>query len=163
MNCVTLLVGPIASGKSTWVQQAAALGHVIVNDDAIYAAVHGGDYGRYEHELKLLYKSTENHILTIALAIGRPVVVDRPNIKRLGRARYVGLARAFDTLVEAVVFPRAAPEVHAQRRMDSDPRGQDYAFWLGVAHRHDLGYEEPSMDEGFNHLVVLADNWKDQP
>ena len=47
-----LLVGPIASGKSTYSNKAAKEGAIIVNDDAIVTALHGGDHTLYDKALK---------------------------------------------------------------------------------------------------------------
>lgn len=153
---VYMLVGPIASGKSTWVDQflgdRRSPGAVTVSDDAIYRAVHGGHYGLYEKELKLLYKSIENHILATGIALGRDVIVDRPHVSVEGRKRVLGIAAAFDVPVIAVVFPVVDEETHAYRRFVGDSRGYDLAYWAEVARRQLADYEPPTLNEGFDSI-----------
>jgi predicted kinase len=148
---VRVLVGMIASGKSTYAREAARRqGAVIVNDDAIVQAVHGGDYSLYDKALKPLYKSVENHIAAVAVALGRDVVVDRgTNVSSAARRRWLGLASSLDCWAEAVVFGNAGPATHAGRRCEDDPRGHDYDYWLRVATAHDARWEPPVASEGW--------------
>ena len=132
-----ILVGMIASGKTTYSKLAAMQGIICVNDDAIVNLVHGGNYTIYDKNLKLLYKSIENHIISQALGMGKTVLVDRGlNISKRGRERYIALAKSFDVPIEAIVLPFERAEVHAQRRFDSDSRGYAYKYWLDVAKVH---------------------------
>ena len=151
-----VLVGMIASGKSTLARKLAAEGAVIVNDDAIVTAVHGGDYSLYENRLKPLYKSVENHVAATGVALGRCVVIDRGvNVRRDSRARWVALARSFDIPSVAVCFPNEGPHVHAERRHTHDSRGASFDSWLEVAKQHDADFSVPSLDEGFNRVVLV--------
>jgi predicted kinase len=140
-----LLVGPIASGKSTYCRKAAKDGAIILNDDSIVTAVHGGDYRLYCESLKPLYKAVENSLLSTALAMGLRVVVDRPNHSVKMRRRFIGLAHSFDVPVTIVMFKRESPEVHGERRYLSDPRGYDLDYWVNVARYHDQVYEPPNQ------------------
>ena len=56
---IKVLVGHISSGKTTYSSQCAREGWVIINDDAIVNAVHGGDYTLYDKQWKPLYKGCE--------------------------------------------------------------------------------------------------------
>ena len=151
-----VLVGMIASGKSTLAKKLASEGAVIVNDDAIVTAVHGGDYTLYERRLKPLYKSIENHITTTGIALGRCVVVDRGvNVSRSARARWVALARSLDIPSIAVCFPNEGAHVHAERRHTHDARGCSFESWLEVAKRHEADFSIPTLDEGFNRVVLV--------
>ena len=76
---VEILVGFIASGKSTYSKHRASQGAIVINDDAIVNAVHSNIYELYDKNLKPLYKAVENTILEMALALNRDVVIDRPN------------------------------------------------------------------------------------
>ena len=150
-----ILVGAISSGKSTYSREQAKKGAIILNDDALVVALHG-DYRFYDKNLKPLYKSIENQIISSALTLRRDVIVDRPNHSRQMRRRYIGLAHSFDVLVRLVLFERQTPEIHAQRRFESDSRGHSYAYWLEVAQHHDRIFEYPSEDEGFDEIL----EWK---
>ena len=145
-----VLVGMIASGKSTYARNAARQGAICVNDDAIVNMLHADDYTLYKKELKVLYKSVENHVIGTGLAIGRLVLVDRGlNVSVNGRQRWIALARSFDVPCEAIVFKHDGCDVHARRRTDSDSRGHPYEYWLRVANVHNSEYSIPKIDEGF--------------
>lgn len=72
---IEVLCGMIASGKSTYCVKKAKEGYVIVNDDSIVNAVHGGVYALYDKSFKPLYKSIEDHILHTAVAMGKHVII----------------------------------------------------------------------------------------
>ena len=150
----------ICSGKSTYCKNAAQHGQLILNDDAIVNLVHADQYHLYEEELKIVYKSLENHLVSSVLTVGRSIVVDRGvNVSKSARTRWIALARCFDVPCEAVVFHKESPEIHAERRVRHDDRGYDYAYWLKVAQRHDSIYAEPTLEEGFSnvHNIEFSD------
>lgn len=154
---IQVLVGMIASGKSTYCKSAASQGSLVVNDDAIVNMLHGDNYTLYSKELKTLYKSVENHVVASVLLTGRNVLVDRGlNLSIRGRQRWLSLARSFDVSVEAIVFNNEGPEIHATRRAASDGRGHDYVYWLKVASHHNDHYEPPTVAEGFDAVHVIS-------
>ena len=145
-----VLVGMIASGKSSYARGAAQKGVICMNDDAIINMLHADDYTLYDKSLKVLYKSVENHIIGTALAMQRIVMVDRGlNVSIRGRKRWIALANSFDVPCEAIVFKNEGPEVHAIRRTQMDSRGHPFEYWIRVAKKHQSEYQEPSVDEGF--------------
>lgn len=148
---ILVLVGTIASGKSTFTRRRAMSGnYLVVNDDAIVQAVHGGDYRLYDKKLKPLYKGVENQIAVTAIGLGYSVVVDRGvNLSIDSRRRWIGLGHSLDVPVEAVVFPFESAEAHAKRRAEKDGRGHGGAYWFEVARSHIGRYEPPTLAEGF--------------
>lgn len=150
-----ILIGPIASGKSTYCGQRAKDGAIIINDDAIVTMIHGGHYELYSKELKPLYKIVENTILQTAIHMGRDVIIDRPNYSRSMRRRYIGLAKSLDTQVIAILFERSDPLTHAHRRFKSDPRSNTLEHWIEAANRHESLFEIPSLEEGFDDIIQL--------
>ena len=154
---IQVLVGMIASGKSTYCKKAVGKGSLIVNDDAIVNMLHGDDYTLYSQELKTLYKGVENHVIVSALLMGRNVIVDRGlNVSVSGRQRWISLARSFDVPVEAIVFKNDGPEAHATRRTGSDARGHDYAYWHRVATIHNNLWSPPTEAEGFTAIHTIT-------
>jgi predicted kinase len=149
-----ILIGPIASGKSTYCRRRVREGAVVVNDDSVVTAVHGGEYTLYDKKLKILYKAVEMSIISHALALGRDVIIDRPCMKESTRRRYIEIGRGFEAEVVGVKFTRHAPEVHAERRFKSDGRGHPLEYWLEVAKFHDSVWEEPTEAEGFSKLIL---------
>lgn len=115
--------------------------------------------------LRDCYRQCEDSIAFHALSWGRDVVVDRTNLTREARRRWIDFARIMsghlrrDVILIAVAFPIATPGVHALRRFEADPRGRSYDEWSRVAeHHHAQDLAEPlSADEGFGEIVRMGD------
>jgi shikimate kinase len=154
---VQVLIGMIASGKTTYSKLAARNGYICMNDDAIVEMLHGTDYTLYRKELKPLYKLIENTIINTALAMERSVVIDRGlNISKDSRRRWIALADSLDVYKEAVVFPRRSPDIHATRRTNSDSREYGYEYWLKVASTHNNQWQDPTISEGFDSIRYVT-------
>jgi predicted kinase len=148
---IYILIGPIASGKSTFAKKKAKEGALIINDDSIVNALHANEYTLYNKDLKILYKQLEMVIITTGVALGRDIVIDRPCHSRSTRQRYTEIARSIDHPVTAVLFSDFGPEMHARRRSESDARGYDYEYWLRVAKEHQKMMQPlDAVAEGFN-------------
>ena len=150
---VELLIGPIASGKSTYSKKRAKEGYIIINDDDIVNAMHANYYLLYDEALKPLYKGLENMALNIALSLGKSVVIDRPNYSKAMRRRYIAIASSLDVPVIGVKFKDDGVQEHASRRMKSDSRGGKQEYWEMVYNKHKSLYEEPSLSEGFDDII----------
>lgn len=157
---IELLVGMIASGKSTYCSARAVEGAIIVSDDAIVQAIHGGNYDLYDSELKSLYHSIEDYIVVYAINNGLDIIVDRTNLTRNSRRRFIEQAEAYSAQIIAVKFRVEMPQIHATRRADSDSRGYDYQRWLDIATEHYNKYEVPTLHEGFNDIIELPGHKK---
>ncbi len=141
MPRMEILVGPIASGKSTYARDRATAGDLVVCDDAIVTAVHGGSYAGYDETFKPLYCNIEVAIVTHAAMLRRAVIIDTGGRTRSKRARFSALGRSLGFEVGVVLFPWASASEHARRRMASDPRGMTYDDWLRVALAHEREFQ----------------------
>jgi hypothetical protein len=143
---IKILFGPIASGKSTYARRSAEGGAFVVNDDAIVMACHGGVYAAYEELHKPLYKLLELQIIHYAVHDGADVIIDRPNLKRNTRERYIQIANALDVTCGIVTFRGGAFSgvSDGYRRWASDDRGHDLEYWHEVGCQHARQVEEPS-------------------
>ena len=147
---IEVLIGLIASGKSTWCKHRAEDGWIIINDDSIVNAVHNNNYTLYNKSLKPLYKSIEDHILHTAIAMNKNVVIDRGvDVCLTSRQRWIVLGRALDVSVRAVCFELFDSEVHGKRRFEADNRGWPLDYWVKVAKKWRDKYDMPTMEEGF--------------
>ena len=153
---IEILIGPICSGKGTYARGRAQGGAIVVNDDAIVKAVHGGDYTLYSKSLKPLYRSVEMSIITAAVSLGRDVIIDRGNCMNPScRRKYVGIGRSLDQEVIAVLFPNQGPEWHANARFNKNDRGLPLEHWLGAAQRHQSEFRPPTLEEGFTEISTI--------
>ena len=154
---IQVLVGMVASGKTTYAKNAARSGMLCVNDDAIVNMLHADEYALYNTNLKPLYKTLENTAISTIIAMGKTVVVDRGlNVSVEGRQRWLALAKSFDIPCEAIVFDHDGVSTHAERRAKSDARGHDYNYWLRVASIHNSVYKLPSLEEGFDKINRIS-------
>lgn len=151
-----ILVGMISSGKSTYCQNAANNGFLCLNDDAIVNMLHSNNYGLYDKQLKPIYKSIENNIVSSILLAKKSLIIDRGlNISFDGRRRWIAIAKSFDVICEAIVFKNEGPQIHANRRFISDSRGRSLQEWHEAANRHNSIYKEPSVEEGFDAINYI--------
>lgn len=153
MKYLDILVGPMASGKSTYCNKAAKQGAIIICDDDITMMLHGGNYSLYNTELIPLYKAVENTIIQMGLALNRNVIIDRPNYSIKMRRRYIGLAHSLDALVTCRMFPDEGSSIQALRRFKRNSRGLSLIQWTEAAMRHANLYEEPHLSEGINQII----------
>jgi predicted kinase len=152
-----LLIGLIASGKSTYTRKQAKQGSLVICDDMVVNLVHGNEYTLYDTELKPLYKTIENLVVGMAGTLKRDIVVDSGrNVNANTRKRWICLARSFDMHCRAIVFPRDNVEVHALRRFKNDHRGHSYDYWLEVVKKHNSMYTSPSLEEGIDEIIPIT-------
>lgn len=154
---VEVLVGMIASGKSTYARKRADAGALVVSHDDLSEMLHARY--RYEPELRECYRRMEEDLVVRAMQAGRDVIIDRTHLTKESRARWVDYVHPFwngsRIDIIAVRFPIEAPEVHASRRVSADSRGRSYEEWLRVATHHaEQAQKEPLGDgEGFDEIV----------
>lgn len=148
---IQVLCGMIASGKSTYANNAARSGIICINDDAIVNMLHANNYNLYDEKLKILYKSIENNIISNVLSFGKTILIDRGlNVGLNSRKRWLSLANSFDVRCEAIVFKNEGAEAHAKRRFETNSRGLELNNWIAVAKRDDSIYVKPTIEEGFD-------------
>lgn len=159
---IEVLVGMIASGKSTYARRRADEGAIIISHDDLTEMLHARY--RYESRLREMYRRMEESLAWLALDNGRDVIIDRTHLTSESRDRWVKWAKVYNSLstygyrkppiiVIAVAFPIEAPEVHARRRMN-DHRARPYEEWLLIARHHveQARLEPLSDDEGFSEV-----------
>lgn len=158
---IEVLVGMIASGKSTYARRRADEGALVVSHDDLTRMLHA-EY-RYEHALRDLYRRMEEEVARLAILSGKDVVIDRTHLSRESRKRWVRFANwphfaewARPAIV-AIVFPVEHPDVHARRRFEADPRGRPLGQWHEVAyHHHQQWTAEPIDDrERFDRVISM--------
>lgn len=159
-----LLIGMIASGKSTYARRRADEGAIVISHDDLTAMLHV-QY-RYEPGLRQQYRAAEEKLAHVFLAAGRDVVIDRTHLTAESRKRWVDFTRwpnfgpEREPAIVAVAFPVEPPEVHARRRFDFDARGRSYKDWLRVAQHHYAQQLAEPLDpraEGFDAMKVEAE------
>jgi predicted kinase len=135
MPKLELLIGMIASGKSTYAKKRGSEGALIICFDDLTQMLHG-EY-RYEPALRDSYRSMMYQIAWEGIHAGRDVVIDRTHLTADSRRYWVAAARGWMVPIVAVVFPRDdVAEMHSARRFLSDARGRPLEEWDRVARHH---------------------------
>lgn len=149
MKELIIMTGNIGSGKSLVSSKYAKMGYVVVNMDAIQTMIGGGEYGLYDIDKKDIYNSIENVAISTALSKGFSVVIDRTNMDRKRRSRYIELGRNFGALIVSMDFTESKGGL--ERRIKNS-YGIPSETWIKVHEAMFHLYEEPSIDEGFDEL-----------
>ena len=130
-ECI-ILIGLPAAGKSTYFHEKLRDTHVRIN----------GDMLRTKHR--------EHLLLTACLQGGISFVVDKTNVSRKDRARWVIAARDAGFTVRGVILDSDRNTCLERNRMRAgSARVPDVAVRDFSAR-----YERPSLDEGFDSLVL---------
>lgn len=148
----TILVGPPGSGKTTWVRANAKNAVVVSTDEFIdeYAKQHGLTYKqafeRVNHS-RLQEKALERY--DMAIKEGWDVVVDRTNMKRSSRQRFLDRTPPhYET--EAVVFDVPREELFRRLRERKAKTGKEVS--PGIVNTMLAQYEKPDTSE-FDRIV----------
>lgn len=151
MSKLIVLVGNIGCGKSTEAARLAKeTGAVVVNMDSIQQMVSGGVYGAYDVAKKELYQDIEHIAIKSALERGLDVVIDRTNMDKKRRARFIAIGKCHGAEICSFDFGPGT-ESDLERRL-TDPRDIPAEKWREVFESMSNAYEQPSSDEGFTSM-----------
>jgi hypothetical protein len=172
MPQLEVLVGMIASGKSTYARSRADAGAMVVCHDDLTQMLHARY--RYEQVDRDLYRQCEDMIAFQSLVWGHDTVIDRTHLTVESRKRWLTFAAITNLSLQhrgmpsitliAVVFPIEAAAIHAERRWATDSRGRPLNEWLDVARHHEAQHQaEPItrdglLREGFDSVIRFSSN-----
>jgi predicted kinase len=142
---IVVLVGLPASGKSTYLQQAGAIG---LSSDAIRKWLANDETDQTIHDRVF---QTLRYLLRHRLALRRPVTyIDATNLTPPERAPYIGIGKSYGCEVEAVFFD--VPLDVCRARNAGRARVVPDEALVKMAER----LVPPSVAEGFDRVTVLA-------
>ena len=169
-NNIYVLIGSIASGKSTWKKKfkeehttntdRLITDVAVISRDTFRYALGDGDYifdPKYESYIKFITKelflvSLENNVSNI--------IVDETNMSRKVRRNYMETLqsawRRTDYLYNAVVFPDMGIDVHVGRRLGDNHGDTPRSTWEGVYRGLRDAYEPPTKEEGFDSIIYIG-------
>ena len=136
-KAMVLLVGPPASGKSTWGKEfAQKVGATYVSTDAIRKAMTGDEGDQTYNPFGIAITKVQR-----ALSMGRYVVVDATNINRAFRKVFIKIADEHEAYKIAVCF-----EVPREELLKRDAQRERH---VGVEVIDDFlqKYKKPESDE----------------
>jgi len=156
-----MILGNIASGKSTECAGYVQHGYALVSGDEKRYEWGGGEYvfdaARESELLDSLYQDTCS-----LMDVGRNIVVDETwiSITRARRHPYIALARERGYKIICVVMPRRSMEAAVAARLKNEHGTFGRERWESVWKMFDEMYEEPVVEEGFSSIVYSRVAWK---
>ena len=154
---VWVLVGQIASGKSTWVNNQDMEGVIISKDDLRknYAYMIYQDY-IYDDYLEPIIQNICELTLYACLHLEvENIIIDETNMTRKSRSWIFDVRDISDYRVVAVVFPDFGEDVHVQRRMKDNHGQVTETKWREVYRDKKKRYQEPIEQEGFDEIIYI--------
>lgn len=154
-----LLIGPPGVGKTTFCSSHMNERDVRISMDDLQQMMGGDRYTNYRPELKNIYKNAELSMMKDALMAGHDVWLDRTNMDRSRRKRYILVADILAAAnVRAVNFMAFTPP-HVNWLLDRRmlvSRGVPEEQWKDVIEKMLAAYEVPTLDEGFSHIIDVT-------
>ena len=149
---LNIFVGNIGSGKSVVARKLAFQGAAVFNMDSFQQMIAGGEYGAYDVAKKDIYQEAENLTIRKALEAGLSVVVDRTNMDRKRRERFIKIGQEFGARIVAYDWGLGSPN-NVLRRMKS-PRGIPMERWQTIYETMKASYDPPCLEEGIDQIIV---------
>ena len=161
-----IMVGNIASGKSTWIKEylAADGDSVVVSKDALRIMLGGGIY-LWDGKLEPTIHTMTLDIIMELMSREADIIIDGTNMNVEGRSQYLQLTKKFNTplgydyKITAVVMPKLLLTKAMRRKFQFVTRNgnqpQDMRTWQEVWQRKDKAFEQPTAEEGFDSIIIL--------
>jgi len=155
MKTLILLVGNIASGKSTEAKKWVDNGYRAISRDAVRYMVGAGDY-TFDSDLEPTIKKGTLALLKEFLKDEVDIIYDEVNVSKRLREPTIKLAKQYGYNIVVVEMPRLEQKISVDRRLNA-PHGQiDKSVWEIVWENFDEMYEEPTIDEGINNIIRIT-------
>jgi len=153
---ITLLVGPPASGKSTWVLKNAKNAIIISRDDIVdhiradYKVSYSDAFKNKELQQKV-NKKLESHI-SHTLTSGKNIVVDMTNMSINSRKKILDRVPS-NYIKVAVIFNVSRSELI--KRLDKREKETGKKVGINIVDDMIANYQEPSYTEGFSKIIKV--------
>jgi predicted kinase len=154
-NVCTILVGPPASGKSTWLDtiEWSEYAWYISTDSVIQGVAHMHGL-TYDQTFKNLIKFAEQVMWTDledAAERGDPIYIDRTNMSISSRKKFIDFLKPYGYTFEAVVFSQPEEEEWERRLKSREGKTIPWEVINGML----ASYEAPTEAEGFSKVTFL--------
>lgn len=158
MPSLSVLIGNIGSGKSIIAGKLMQKGAACVNMDRLQAMFANGAYDRYDNAKKDVYHKTETAALESALEAGLSVLIDRTNMDRKRRERFLEIGKRYGA--KCVAYDLGPGDEKTLARRQANPRGVPIEQWKSVHEFMSKSYEVPSLEEGFDQIIQAPKKYR---
>lgn len=111
-----------------------------------------GVYGAYDPAKKSIYRKIEETAIEESLKNGMSVCIDRTNMDRKRRKRFIDIGKKFSCDIKCFDFG-AGSQADLHRRLENS-RGISGKTWDIVFNAMRKSYEKPTLDEGFSEIIT---------
>lgn len=148
-----VLIGNIAAGKSTWVNNYREHSYV-VSRDIIRYEFGDGDY-LFDYELepcidKIVKGQTEG-----CMVLGNDLIIDETQMTKKSRAWVLALGKKYGYTITGLVFPDRGMESHVEARLGDNHGSITRGMWESIYTRKQEAFEYPDVSEGFSVVIDL--------
>lgn len=165
-----IMVGNIASGKSTWIRRVLDTNlfnddkYIVVSKDAIRRMIGAGKYV-FNEKLEPAIHTSAIDMVANFMRLDINIIIDETNMDKATREILLILTTKFRPALGYEYHTIAAVVPYLERGSSLDRRmaGKELAWghcrkvWAEVWDRKNTAYEEPKRSEGFDEI------WKIQP
>ncbi len=153
-NEIQILVGNIASGKSTYCKKHFN-DFIILSCDALRYMI-GADHYIYNVCLEPILQKAILDMYVAFQICGKNIIIDETNVSMLNRKLFIK-KKKLGYRIKAIVFPRLDMKKSVMRRLCNNHGNTKQAIWEDVWNRFDSRYEEPMLEEGFDEIIYLRE------
>ena len=155
-----VLVGNIASGKSTLCRALADDKYIICSRDALRYMIGAGQYC-FDPVTEPIIGEGHDAMLQAMLqtADDESFVVDEVNVQSARRYYLCRMVDSHDYVKVALVLPKVSKNVAVGRRLKEEHGKFGKEVWEGVWERFNKAYTIPTKSEGFDHIIQLKPNY----
>lgn len=158
MKHLIVLVGNIASGKTTLAKEYVDKGYVCITRDGLRYSIGCGNY-IFNLKYEPVVFKTELFLLEEFMKLGINIIIDEVGINNSHRARYLALATYYKYKTTAMILPEITKEEALRRRAKQNTHGnQSTKVWDKVWDKFNAAYHRPSKEEGFDRVVYVKGN-----
>lgn len=146
MNTLTLMVGLPASGKSTYAKQLENKDTIVLSSDSIRAELWGDE--RDQRSPQVVFDTLYTRAID-ALKRNINVVIDATNVTKADRANALKPFVGLDIKRRAIVINTPINICIQQNKLRERTVPDDV-----IKRFYDM-YEEPTIDEGFDEIIMI--------
>lgn len=157
MKTVTVLVGNIASGKSSYLEDNAD--SAIISRDCIrkqFANTIDEDYIYDEYLERIIHSMIEELMHGLCYIGTVDIIIDETNMTKEGRRMFIEIAKSYRYKTKAIVFPDLGEDIHIKRRLKDNHGDISEETWREVYREKKERYEVPYLEEGFDDIIFIG-------
>jgi predicted kinase len=161
-----IMVGNIASGKSTWIKnflETNKTEYIVLSKDALRRMIGAGRY-TYNEKLEPIIHENILAMLHHYMKQNINIIIDETNMDKATRKEFLFLTKnisslGYDYYIIAVCITSPSKEIIKKRieqrkgklEWDSTPP----EIWMEIWERKQNLFEQPTLEEGFNQIKII--------